>query len=334
MRKRYALYLFAVAFLIAIAYYVNSSVPAGSSDKSVDVIIPDNTASSGIARILKEKGVVKSEFFFMLYLKVNGKGDKLKAGKYRLKLDMPYYDLVNVLSKGSNVDEYIKLTIPEGYNIRQIADELSQQGWNGAKFLEECRNGRFDYPFLKEIPPDRPNRLEGYLFPDTYFVKRQMTEHQIIDMMLKRFNDVVVKEYSTHGAQISLDKAVIIASMIEKEARVDIDRPLIASVIYNRLNKGMKLQIDATVLYALGVQKDKITTQDLAVKSPYNTYYVKGLPIGPIGNPGLKSFKAALNPAQTDYYYYVARGDGTHAFSKDYNQHLQAIQQIRGSVRR
>lgn len=270
----------------------------------------------------------------MLYLKVSGKGDKLKEGKYRLKLDMPYFDLVNVLSKGSNVDEYIRLIIPEGYTVRQIADKLSQEGWNGAKFLKECRNGRFDYPFLKKIPPDRPNRLEGYLFPDTYFVKKQMTEHQIIDMMLKRFNDVVVKEYNTHSAQISLDKAVIIASMIEKEARVDIDRPLIASVIYNRLNKGMKLQIDATVLYALGVQKDKITAQDLAVKSPYNTYYVKGLPIGPICNPGLKSFKAALRPAQTDYYYYVARGDGTHAFSKNYDQHLQTIQQIKGSVKR
>lgn len=333
-RKRilYGLYM-VVAIVFFLAYYINASIPTGTNDKSVDVVIPVNTTALGIAKILKENRVIKNEYLFLFYLKMNGKGNNFKAGKYHLKEDMPYNDIINILSKGSNVNEYIKLTIPEGYTVAQIATKLSQMGWNGSKFLEQCKEGNFNYDFLRGIPSDRPVKLEGYLFPDTYFVKKQMSERQIIDMMLRRFNDVVVKYYNTKKEAVSLDEAVIVASMIEKEARIDKDRPLIASVIYNRLKKGMKLQVDATVLYAMGIQKDELTTKDLEFKSPYNTYYVKGLPIGPISNPGYKSIQAALNPAQTGYYYYVARGDGSHIFSRDYSQHLDAIKTIRkGSV--
>lgn len=335
MRKKHTVYALYIVLVIVflIAYYINSSIPAGSSNKSVNVVIPANTTALGIAKILKENKVIKNEYFFMLYLKINGKGNNFKAGKYQLKQDMPYKDIVDILTKGSNISEYVKLTIPEGYTVAQIADKLSQMGWSRNEFLKECKVGIFDYAFLKDIPSNRPYRLEGYLFPDTYFIKKQTSEHQVIDMMLKRFDDVVVKYYNAQNKRIPLDEVVIVASMIEKEARIDIDRPLIASVIYNRLNKGMKLQVDATVLYALGIQKDRLTLKDLEFKSPYNTYYVKGLPIGPISNPGYKSIQAALNPAKTGYYYYVARGDGSHVFSRSYDQHLNAIKAIeKGSV--
>jgi UPF0755 protein len=166
--------------------------------------------------------------------------------------------------------------------------------------------------------------MEGYLFPDTYHIGSRTTEEEIIKMMLKRFNDELVKldyveKITLPG--LSLHNAVTLASLVEREAREDSERPVIAGVIMNRLNRGMKLQIDATVLYALGGHKEKVYYKDLEVDSPYNTYLYYGLPPGPIAFPGEASLKAAIEPAITDYLYYVAKPDGSHAFARTLAEH-------------
>jgi UPF0755 protein len=182
---------------------------------------------------------------------------------------------------------------------------------------------------LKSLP-ERSGRLEGYLFPDTYEFPKNVTAEQIIDRMLKRFDNVFTDDMKQRAEAINMstDQIVTLASIIEKEARVPEERPVIAAVYYNRLKKKMLLQADATVQYALGQWKDKVLYEDLKVDSPYNTYKYQGLPIGPISNPGKASLEAAVSPEKVDYLFYVAKSDGSgaHTFTVTYDQFLKEIQ--------
>jgi UPF0755 protein len=193
--------------------------------------------------------------------------------------------------------------------------------WNAA--LEK----EYEYDFLQNIAAG-PHCLEGFLFPDTYSLPEDVSAEQVINLMLKNFEKVWNQEFAGTASQknMSVYKTVTIASMVEREARVNSERKTIAGVIYNRLNQNMPLQIDATVVYALGGHKDVVTYADLEVNSPYNTYKYAGLPPGPISCPGKASLNAALNPEKHSYYYYLAKGDGSHYFSKTYDEHLQAKQ--------
>ncbi|MFA4886244.1 MAG: endolytic transglycosylase MltG, partial [Desulfotomaculaceae bacterium] len=191
------------------------------------------------------------------------------------------------------------------------------------KFFAAVANEDFSYAFIQSLPKG-DKRLEGYLFPDTYQVTRGSSEKSIIDMMLQRF----AREMSNHDYQaqaskggLSLHEAITVASLIEREARIDEERPLIAGVIYNRLNMQMQLQLCATVEYALGTNKPKLYYKDLEIDSPYNTYRIMGLPPGPIAMPGENSLLAAIHPAHTEYLYYVAKPDGSHAFATTLAEH-------------
>jgi len=208
----------------------------------------------------------------------------------------------------------MKLTIPEGFTARQIGQLIEEKGLGRRK------------RFLKIV---EQRGVEGYLFPETYFVEYDISEEEIIDTMVDQFNKLFTKEMEEQGKKFNFTKrdTVILASIIEKEAARDEERPLISGVFHNRLRKRWYLESCATVQYALGEHKEKLTYEDLKVDSPYNTYDHFGLPPGPICNPGLGSIKAALYPAETDLMFFVAEGEGTHGFSKYYGKHLEVQKQ-------
>ncbi|SHJ32218.1 endolytic transglycosylase MltG [Desulfofundulus thermosubterraneus] len=298
-----------------------SPVTSGQG-QSVNITIPRSASSSNIGRILHEQGLVHSAWFFNFYTRLKGVDGKLKAGRYTFSTAQSLPEIVNELVKGP--DEGRVFTIPEGFNLKQIAELLEREGLVTRRdFLAAAAGDTFDYPFLQGLPAG-PNRLEGYLFPDTYRVGSNTSAHEVINLMLSRF-DWKLKEMDYYrkvkAAGLTLHQAVIIASMVEREARVDRERPLIAGVIFNRLKRDMPLQIDATVQYALGTQRAKLYYKDLEVDSPYNTYLFKGLPPGPIACPGEASLLAAVQPIKTSYLYYVARPDGTHAFASTLDEH-------------
>jgi UPF0755 protein len=260
-----------------------------------------------------------------------GLAGKLKAGYYRLAPTMSAREIAEKIASGEVATE--KVTFPEGFTVRQIAERLAEKGLCSEQdFLAAAIPANASGVPLPTGNSLSAQSLEGYLFPATYVFEYGRKPSALVREMTGAFRSRVVQGMSddlAHSGR-TLHETVTVASMIEREAKVEKDRPLIASVIYNRLKKGIPLQIDATVLYALGEHKERITGKDLQVDSPFNTYGHKGLPPHPICNPGEASIRAALRPAKTDYLYYVARPDGSHAFTKTYAEHLKAIRAIRG----
>lgn len=324
-----------VLLLAGISTYrasIYSPIGSGSSIKNVEVVIKPGSSISQIAGVLYDSGLIRNKLLFAVYVKTSGYSGKLKAGKYMLSTGMNAQDIAKKIANGDIYKDTVKVTIPEGYTVSDIAAVFQKAGLiDSGKFMEEAKNGTFDFDFLKSVPEKRPSRLEGYLFPDTYEFSRNTTAEQAINRMLSRFNEIFTPDMKSQAAAkgLTIDQVVIIASMIEKEAKVPDERPIIAGVIYNRLKINMKLQIDATVEYALGKWKESLSSNDLKVNSPYNTYKVTGLPAGPISNPGKASIEAALNPDKVDYLFYVLKknGSGAHVFSRTYAEHQQAIAQ-------
>lgn len=320
-----ALIVIIIVLLPACIYYKFINTPASSQNKNIEIRITEGMNSSKILNKLSEEGLIKGKIFAKLYMKTNSIGNNLKAGVYKFNLNMTPKQIFDML-KNHKIDlNFVNFVIPEGYTIDQIANKLHKLGLinNKDEFFNSIQKDEFKYSFIKNIGPNRTYRLEGYLFPDTYEFEKGMTVHFMINEMLGRFN-LVYNELKDEidNSTIPLDKAIIMASMIEGEAKIDSERPIIAAVINNRLRVKMNLQIDATVQYALGVHKSVLHLKDLRVKSLYNTYNNKGLPIGPICSPGKKSIEAALNPVKANYIYYIARGDGSHFFTNSYKKFL------------
>jgi len=301
-------------------------VPAGEIR---EIAIAPETPLREIARQLYDAGLIRSPYFFRLYLRLTDRDRQLKAGNYRLVTGVSVPVLTERLCAGEN--SYIAVTIPEGFTMEQIAGTLQQKGLIDAdKFWEAAEKEEFAYDFLNEAVPAR-NRLEGFLFPDTYYISRGMSEKDIIEMMLKRFAQVLTPEVRERLAEenLTVQEMVTLASMVEKEARHPEEQPLIAGVMLNRLQAGMPLQVDATVLYALGEHRERVYYRDLEVDSPYNTYRYRGLPPGPIASPGEGAIRAVLYPASHNYLYYVARPDGFHIFSATLEEHNRARRLVR-----
>ncbi len=315
--------IFVAAIAAGYAYYLMR--PVSSKAEYMVVEIPKDSGVKEIAEILNNRGVIKSPAAFELRVLLQNKGGVLKAGKYAVSPDMNLDEIIRKFEAGDVVDDTVKVTFPEGFTIKDMASKLESIGlFSQDEFIAAVKT--YDtsrYEYLNAIPGDRSFRLEGYLYPDTYIFKVDAMPEDIIGTMLTRFDVIYQSNIKDNLDGKKLDDIIKVASMIEKEAVIDGDRPMISSVIYNRLNKGMKLQIDATVQYVIGSHKENLNLKDLDVNSPYNTYRVKGLPEGPISNPGLKSIMAALKPDQTNYIYYVARKDGSHFFTDNYNEFLK-----------
>lgn len=321
--------IFIGIIIIAIAavytlYMGEESKPAEpGSENYVTVTIPTGTGTEGIANILNENNIIDNTGVFKLLSKSKGYDGKFKAGQYSLSPGMSMEEIMDALLAGKA--ETVRFTIPEGFDIKRTTAKLSEEGLiNAETFAKEIESGQFEYEFLKDAPAG-PDRLEGFLFPETYEIFANANEHDIIDKMLYQFEKVFTDEYYARAEKLgmSVREVITLASIIEREARVPEDRPVIASVFYNRLKIDMPLQSCATVQYILGEQKPVLSIKDTKIESPYNTYLNPGLPPGPIASPGADSIKAALYPADTDYLYFLAKGDGSHAFSSTYEQFLK-----------
>lgn len=327
----FILILIVAAAFLMYGYYSTNLEAAAANGAEQEITVSKGSSVKAIADQLDQKGIIKNANVFAIYCKLSDKASKIKAGKYMLSSAMTVEEIVNKLASGKAQIDSMRFTIPEGFELRQIADRLEADGLiNKDKFYAAIKKSDLDYDFLKLIP-NRENKLEGYLFPDTYEVFKNATEEDIINKMLNRFDQVFTEEYRQRAKELNmtLDEVITLASIIEREAKLDKERTTISAVFHNRLKKKIKLQSCATVQYLLKEQKEVLTYKDLEIDSPYNTYIYAGLPEGPIASPGAKSIHAALYPENVDYLYFVANNDGSHVFTKTYQEHLNAQNKIR-----
>jgi UPF0755 protein len=293
------------------------------------VVIPEGTTAWGVGRRLTDAGVARHAAAVVAVSRILRVADRLQQGEYRVRPTQSTVDIVRMIARGESVQ--YRVTVPEGYTIAQIADLLAASGLvDRERFIALALRGRraLDRPTLAGLPTES---LEGYLFPETYQFTRGLGEAAVLARFLDEFDARVGPEIRAAAAArgLTLHQLLTVASMVEREAQVADERPVIAGVIYNRLARGMRLEIDATVLYALGRHKDVVTLRDLEVDSPYNTYRHAGLPPGPIANPGLAAIRAAASPADVPYLFYVLRPDGRHHFSRTLAEHLDAVRRYR-----
>lgn len=294
---------------------------------AVMVTIKPGISTHEIGQVLYEKNLIRSVHLFQLVARLEGMEKSLQAAEYSFSPNMSMRHIVGMLSRGEVA--YRQFTVPEGYTINQMAALLAEKNLADAeKFKDAAKNLRpFNYI---QAGDNIVYPVEGFAFPDTYRVARGVTESQLLTMMLYQFDERFSPEMRERARQLdlSLREVVILASLVEKEAQVASERPVIAAVFMNRLKLEMPLQSCATIQYILGYPKPELTIQDTQIPSPYNTYLNMGLPPGPIANPGIDSIKAVLYPADTDYLYFVADRQGVHHFSKTYDQHLAAIDRV------
>jgi UPF0755 protein len=281
-----------------------------------------------IARDLAEKSIVSDPNDFLWLGRALRKWKHIKAGEYRVSPAMNPIEILNVITSGISVSRPI--TIREGENIYEIAKSLETQDLGTqANFMKLCRDQNFmkQLGFTSPFPPS----LEGYLFPDTYFFNKSMNTQDIIKQMVKRLHSIWDQTHDERAKALGLSKhqVLTLASIIEKETGVPQERPMISSVFHNRLKKRMRLQSDPTTIYGQWENyQGNIRKEDLKRQTPYNTYTVNGLPIGPIGNPGTESILAALNPAQSEFLFFVSHNDGTHEFTKTFAEHNNAVKKF------
>jgi len=280
-----------------------------------------------VADILKEHGLIEYESLFKFYCTISNASNKIAAGSYELSTDYDYRALVKKMNQYSGAAVTVEVMFPEGFTMEQIFERLDENKVASKEALmEAAKKFSYNYSFLNAEEIGSAKRLEGYLFPDTYEFFAYMEPSSAIAKFLDNYNRRVTDDMEAQAQKLgySMDEIIIIASLIEKEAGNDKERADIASVIYNRLKSDMPLQLDATVLYATG--KDEVEPGDLEFDSPYNTYVYKGLPEGPICNPGLASIKAALKPNTTKYYFYALdTATNTHRFFTNYNDHAAFV---------
>ncbi|MGH7484241.1 MAG: endolytic transglycosylase MltG [bacterium] len=295
-----------------------------------EINVPKGASIEAIAAILQHEGLVGNTRLFVLAARVLGYDRNLQAGRFSIPVGSSTYRILHQLAKGMSASDMV--TVPEGLRVEQIADIL----YRGAK-IDPVRflalSSDSVYVRTLGVPS---NRIEGYLFPDTYPFYPLLSPQEVIRMMTERSLRVFGEEMAMPGAKLglTLQQLVTLASIVEAEAQAPSERPRIAAVFYNRLRQGMMLQSDPTVSYAMGIWRNRIYYRDLDVKSPYNTYRNRGIPPGPICSPGRGAFHAVLFPlADSTELYFVARGDGTHIFSKSWEAHLRAIAMVRAQAR-
>ncbi len=323
-RHRATLLLAIIALLMGLGWYFTTLLaPRHPGGAAIEVAIPPGASSAAIAATLAEKGIIRSPLAFRLVAMAQGVDKQLKPGSYLISPGLPLPAITRLLASGKTID--IEFTVPEGYTVRQIASLLQQKGLAKEEDFLKAAAGDYPFTFLQGLPPG-PEHVQGFLFPDTYQVAPGTPAREIILMMLNRFNQVYqeIAPQKNKDLEFNIRQIVTLASIVEREAKLDNERPLIAGVFINRLRRGMRLESCATVEYLLPAPKPVLSYQDLQIDSPYNTYRVKGLPPGPIANPGRASLLAVLQPDQTDYLYFVAKPDGSHYFSRTLAEHNQA----------
>jgi len=317
-----------LALFAAVAVFSLQPLDKRADNKRL-ITIPDGASTKEIAVVLRQEQVIRNPWIFRMLTRWKHFDNKLQAGEYELSTAMTLPQILHKIAEGDTLS-YV-FTIPEGYTVEQIAALLSAEGLvNHDRFLELARKGLPPYESLEGHNPAVAYALEGLLFPDTYKIPQGMKEEEILAMMLRKFALTVTEDMRAQAAAegLNMHQLVTLASLVEREAKVERERPIIAAVFLHRIKIDMPIQSCATIQYILGTPKQELSIQDTQIESPYNTYLHAGLPPGPIANPGLASIQAVLNPANTDVLYFVAKPDGTHIFSRTYEEHVLAIEQV------
>ncbi|MFH2069648.1 MAG: endolytic transglycosylase MltG [Elusimicrobiota bacterium] len=303
-----------ILFVVVAAIYVHFS----SSNEEMLIKIPLGNTAGEIATLLKSSGLITSRHLFLLAVSITGSTKKLQSGTYRFRKNYNTLKILEMLVRGRTYS--VRVTIPEGLTVRRTADIIEKAAALTQKQKED---------FIENATRDK---LEGYLFPETYFFPEGVTPGKIIEMMTGQFNRIFTQALQERADELRMSKhqVITLASIIEKEARVEEERKIVSAVFHNRLKKRWMLESCATVRYVLQKYEGPLTYGDLDALSPYNTYINYGLPPGPICSPGLSSIISALYPANTDLMFFFATGEGTHQFSKYYDEHLKG-QKTRGA---
>jgi len=311
--------IFAI-FAIYIAADFLSPLPFGN--KSMEIEIPRGSTFRQAVDILAKEKLVRDKKLFLLLGRINGMDRKIKAGYYSIQGPLNPLSIFGMLKKGQII-EY-EITIVEGDSLKEIGEKLSEKN---IITMEDFRKLSSDGEFLFSHEIRAPT-FEGYLFPDTYKIPKGMDPKEAIDLMIARMREKYSGDLRARTAEIGFSEreALTLASIIEKEAVTDLERPLVSAVYHNRLRKGIPLQADPTCIYGIKSYGEKITGRDVRRRTPYNTYVIKGLPPGPIASPGIKSIYAALYPAEVPYMFFVSNNDGTHRFSVTPAEHQIAVE--------
>ena len=329
MKRQLAFFLAVSAGLLVLYAFVQFSVPVSPSKGTEEVHIAPGTTFSRAAALLKNKGYIDDERLFIIVARLTGADRRLKPGYYVLNGLMSPWRIFELLREGGYLQNQV--TVVEGESLRGIRQTFAREGVMNAADFDRLST---DSSFLAKLGIKNTPSLEGYLFPDTYLFPKGEAPEDVFQTMVQRmrqaFNARLQSKALADG--LSLNSVLTLASMVEREAEVDSERPIIAAVFLNRLRKGMRLQCDPTAIYGVKPFSEGVTAADLKDRTPYNTYIIKGLPPGPIDNPGLKSIKAVLYPAKVGYLYFVSNYDGTHTFSDTYAEQEQAILRSRGDL--
>lgn len=327
-----ALIVAAAAVLSLFFYFDSPAAPGGDARRFV---IRSGESARQIATNLRREGFIRNEAYFLVVARMSGQASDLRAGLFEVSPAMTTRQIVEHLASTNGLPREIRLTIPEGFTARDVAARIQDAGLcNSGMFMDIVENYADHGIDMRGVGADS---LEGFLFPETYFIDETVdcrkTAQRMVDHFFKNFGRR--EQQLAASLDFTIVEAVTMASLIEMEAQLDSERPTISGVLHNRLRRGMLLQCDASVQYALPQRKQRLFYKDLEIDSPYNTYIYKGLPPGPICNPGRASLRAAVRPATTDFLYYVARRDGTggHVFSRSNAEHNRAKNRIKRELR-
>jgi UPF0755 protein len=309
-----------IGVLLSVGVFHHLVHPSHTRGPDQIFFVREGATLKEVAAGLQKEGIISSKTLLLLWSRLMGYGACIKAGEYRLNSGMAPLKILDILNKGLMVTHSV--TIPEGFTIRQIAEELEAKGLaNGAQFLALAK----DPDMVSRYGLSGPS-LEGYLYPDTYRFARGQPAPSIIHVMVNHFlGKVTPFRERIDASGMTLQQIITLASLIEKETGQGEERPVIASVFLNRLKRGMRLESDPTVIYGIKDFNGNLTRQDLDRPTPYNTYVIRGMPISPIANPGEEAIRAVLYPAETDYLYFVSKNDGSHHFSRTLAEHNRAV---------
>lgn len=306
---------------------------AKGDGNKISVQVTEGMTSAEIADTLSAKGIIHSQLGFRILARLHGDDTSFKEGIYYFRQNMSVNAVLNELTQGPE-DSVVRIVIPEGFTVEDIGETLEKNNLVTKQEFCDAAKDFAPYDYMQEAfqHKDIKYAAEGFLFPDTYDFDRSYSAKQIMEIMANNFDKKLTPEMRQQAKDenLSIYELINMAALVEKEAKFEEDRPIIADVFFKRLADGMMLQSDATIQYALSEHKEEFSIEDTKHDSPYNTYQHEGLPPGPIGNPGLASINAVLNPAHTDYMYFVADSDGHNHYSVTYDEHLAVINQIYG----
>jgi len=325
MKKNLSIIFLSILFMAFSYVAFELFVPAQPGGGNIEIEIPKGATYRQTAEILYKEKLIRDKNIFLIIGRLTGADRKIRAGLYSIWGSMSPFEIFRIIRRGQIIEYAV--TIPEGDSLLEISEELAK---SNIMKKEDFMKLSKDRDFLESYEIET-NSIEGYIFPDTYWIPKGVPPEDAVGSMIDKMREKFTYEVLTRMEEMNMteNELLTLASIIEKEAAVDSERPLISAVYHNRLKKKMQLQADPTAIYGIKSSREKITKEDLLRKTPYNTYQIKGLPPGPIASPGLKSIMAALYPANVPYIYFVSQDDRTHQFSTTAAEHIEAVKLYR-----